>query len=93
MSHRSLVLNCLSAKNRMSVKAISEKTGISKTTVRKTIRMMVRWGYPIASDNKGFWIMTTKKEMQEYLNRLQRVQVALSERIADAYHAYQHTYK
>lgn len=93
MSNRSEVMNCLSANRKMSVKAISDKTGISKTTVRKTIRILVRWGYPIASDNKGFWVMTTKREMQEYLNRLQKVQVALSERIADAYHAYEHTYK
>ena len=77
---------------RVPVKYLATWLNIHPSTVRKYVVELVREGYPIASDSKGYWIMQSKKEMQEYLNKLQKVQVALSERIADAYHAYEHNY-
>lgn len=77
---------------RASTSSLSAIIGRNRSTVRKLVREMVEDGYPIGSDRDGYWVFNNRKEMQQYLNRMQAVQVALSKRIASVYHAYNKTF-
>lgn len=50
----------------------SNKMETTTRQVRQIIRdLRVKWEVPIISDVKGYWIVTSQEEAQEYLNRLE----------------------
>jgi chromosome segregation and condensation protein ScpB len=75
----------------ITAKTLARQAGIDETDdtcpkTRKLIRDLIRDGHCIGSENTGYKLMQTGKEVQEYLNSLLQRQIALSKRIADVYH-------
>jgi chromosome segregation and condensation protein ScpB len=66
---------------------IKESSGSCPTT-RKLIREAIKAGHAIGSNNSGYFMIETEKEMQRYLNSLMRRQIKMSQRIDDVYHAF-----
>lgn len=87
------VLKDTTKENPMPVKQISEILGIKDTSgcprTRKLIlKAMKQFNVPIGSNNFGYFLIRTEKEMQEYLNKLMQLQIALSDRIKVTYYAF-----
>jgi len=79
--------------NPMPVKEIAaflvmQEKSDSKPQTRKLIAMAIDKGHPIGSNNKGYFMLRTEKEMQKYLNNLMQRQIALSKRILGVYNAF-----
>lgn len=56
---------------------------------RKIIRGLIDDGYVIGSDARGYKMLTTGKEIQQYLNALLKRQIGISNRIQAVYDAAQ----
>lgn len=77
----------------MPVKRITEILGIKDTagcprTRKLILQAMKELNVPIGSTNLGYYLIRSEKEMQEYLNKLMKLQIALSKRIEITYYAY-----
>jgi len=71
---------------------LSNRAGILETDetypkTRKIIRSLIDEGHCIGSNNYGYYLMQSGKEVQSYLNSLLRRQIAISNRIAAVYYS------
>lgn len=57
-------------KNAVHSKTLEKEFGICPRTVRKYINNMRKSGIPVCSDDSGYWIGTTSKEVNDTIKRL-----------------------
>lgn len=57
-------------KNRITAKQISECLGLEGSEIRTLIHNLRLEGYPIGSDNDGYWICTDASELNGTINQL-----------------------
>jgi len=87
------VLKDTTVESPMPVKKITEILGIKDTagcprTRKLILQAMKELNVPIGSNNFGYYLIRNKQEMQVYLNKLMKLQIALSKRIEITYYAY-----
>lgn len=71
---------------------LSNYAGVVETdttcpNTRELIKDLIRDGNLIGANSKGYWIMTTGKEVQQVLNSLLKRQMGISRRIQSIYDA------
>lgn len=94
MANKMLISQGLITMAGISIKAkdLALQAGIIETDetypkTRKIIRELIDEGMCIGSNNNGYYIMQSGKEVQVYLNSLLKRQIAISNRIAAVYHS------
>ena len=80
--------------NRYTAMELSDAAGLSEMDssapkARKVIRELIDDGNVIGSNVKGYKLLTTGKEIQQYLNALLKRQMGISSRIQAVYDAAQ----
>lgn len=55
--------------------------------IRQAIRVLINEGWPIGASSEGYFLLTTAKDVQEYLNNLLQRQMGISKRIQAVYDA------
>lgn len=87
------VLNMISHRSSpITAKSIAAGSFIVETDdtcpkTREVIRELIHDGYCIGSSGQGYLLLTTGKEVQEYLNSLMSRQIGISKRIQAVYNS------
>jgi len=93
------IVDCLSNtsyENPMPVRDIAEIIGMDEShpscpRTRGLIKKAIDdFHAPYGSNNKGYYLIRNKHEMQRYMNRLLDLQIAVSKRIESVYRAFNH---
>lgn len=91
------IVECLSDTNyayAMPIREVAEicqihESHVSCPRTRKLVKDAMKFfNVPIGAHNKGFYIIRTAQDMQRYLNRLLKIQIATSETIDITYEAF-----
>lgn len=87
------VLQGSSQRNPITVRNIAGIVGINDSescprTRKLILSAMKNNNVAIGSNRKGYFLLRSEKEMQEYLNELMQRQIAISKRIEITYYAF-----